>query len=443
MKRREQSIVPRIDRVLIILYLVLVGLGWMNIYSSSFQEDHPSFHDMSMEYGKQLFWIGVSLSLAVFILLLEGSFIRKQAYIIYLVILFMLVIVLFLPPIKGARSWFGFGNYGVQPSEFAKYAVALALARYLSTINIKLQDWNAKIRALMIMGVPAFLILLQPDPGTVLIFLSFILVLYREGLSGNILLFVLLGAAVLIVTVLMRDTSVTIPLINKDVPGITAMLLVFVQIVLVVFLLIRYFVYKRDRKRNYILLGIALVIVSGYTLFVNYAYDSILKDRHRTRIELFLGLQEDPDGKDYNRNRAMAAVGSGGFSGKGYMNAKLANARHGHVPEQSTDFAYCTLSEEWGFIGSTVVIILFMFLLIRLIIIAERQRSQFTRIYAYAVTGVLFFHFMINVGMTIGLAPVIGIPLPFFSYGGSSLLAFTMLIFTLVRLDAERMDVLR
>ncbi len=439
--RRSEPVISRIDWSLIVIYILLVGFGLLNIYSSSFQPNHPSIFDFSMEYGKQMGWIAVSIILGGLILLMEGSFIRTQAYVVYGVVIFMLVAVLFFPPIKGARSWFGWGSVGIQPSEFAKIAVSLVLARYLSTINIRIQDTRTRLNVLALIAVPAGLIVLQPDPGTLLVFVSFVLVLYREGLSGNMLLISMLSAVLGLMTVFFRSTSLNV--LGADVSGIFAILSIVVLFGLVVFLLIRLFVYKRDRKRYLFRLFVGLVLAVGFIFSVDYAYDSVLEDRHRTRIELFLGLQEDPDGKDYNRNRAMAAVGSGGFSGKGYRNATLANAQHGHVPEQSTDFAFCTLSEELGFLGSFLVIILFMALLFRIIIVAERQRSSFTRIYAYCTAGIFFFHFMINIGMTIGFAPVIGIPLPFFSYGGSSLLAFTALLFILVRLDAERMDVLR
>jgi rod shape determining protein RodA len=443
MRRPNESLPPlqRIDWTLAGIYVLLVLFGLVNIYSSSYDPEHPSIFDFSMEYGKQLGWMAFSFVVAGVLLLVEGSFIRKQTWVFYGIIMFMLVAVLFFPPIKGARSWFGWGSVGIQPSEFAKITTSLAIARFLSTINIKLQDFGTKATIAAIIGAPAMLILIQPDPGTLLVFVSFFLMLYREGLSGNILLYAMLIAILSVLTILFRSTTMTI--FSAEIPGIWAILGILLVFGTLVFLIIRFFVFKRDRKKYFSRLLIIMLLSNGFVLSVDYAYDHILKDRHRTRIELFLGIQEDPDGKDYNRNRAMAAVGSGGWIGKGYRNATLANAQHGHVPEQSTDFAFCTLSEELGFVGSAMVIILFIALLFRMIIIAERQRSQFTRIYAYCVAGIIFFHFMINIGMTVGLAPVIGIPLPFFSYGGSSLLAFTVLIFILLRLDSERMDVLR
>ena len=413
----------------------------VNIYSSSYNPDNPSPFDFSMPYGKQFGWAMMSFLTAGIILLVDGNFIRKQAYVSYGIVLFMLVAVLFFPPIKGARSWFGWGSVGVQPSEFAKIATSLALAAYLSSINIKTSNFKNRLTILGLIGLPAILVLVQPDPGTLLVFVSFVLVMYREGLSGNILLFVLFSVILAILTVFFRGSTVDV--FGNEVPALLFIATVLMIIGGLVFTAIRLFVYKRDRRRYTVRLLLALGIANGFMFATDYAYDHVLKDRHRNRIELFLGLDEDPDGKDYNRNRAMAAVGSGGFSGKGYLNATLANARFKHVPEQNTDFAYCTLNEELGFLGGVSVVILFMALLFRIIVVAERQRSSFTRIYAYSVAGILFFHFMINIGMTIGLAPVIGIPLPFFSYGGSSLFSFTILIFILVRLDSERMDVLR
>lgn len=442
MKRQSEGFsIAQIDKLLILIYLLLVGIGLMNIYSSSYKPGHELIFDLGMEYGKQLAWIGVSILAGFFILLLDGSFIRKQSYVLYGIVFFMLVAVLFFPPIKGARSWFGWGSVGIQPSEFAKITVSMAIAQYLSNINIRIQDFKSRVMVLAIITLPAGLILLQPDPGTLLVFVSFVLVLYREGLSGNILLISLLTIVLGLLTIFFRATEVNV--LGSKMPGLYMIFMVILLFSIIVFFLIRLFVYKRDRKRYMGRLLFFLVLANGFIYGVNYTYDHILKDRHRNRLELFLGLKEDPDGKDYNRNRAMAAVGSGGFAGKGYRQATLANAQHGHVPEQSTDFAFCTLSEEFGFAGSSLVIVLFMLFLFRIVIIAERQRSAYTRIYAYCVAGIFFFHFMINVGMTIGFAPVIGIPLPFFSYGGSSLLAFTILLFILIRLDAERMEVLR
>lgn len=442
MRRQSELLASqRVDWTIVIVYLIMVLFGMVNIYSSSYNPDFPSPFDFSMPYGKQFGWAMLSFLTAGVIMLIDGNFIKKQAFVSYGIVLFMLIAVLFFPPIKGARSWFGWGSVGVQPSEFAKITTSLALATYLSSINIKTSNFKNRLTILALIGVPAMLVLLQPDPGTLLVYISFILVMYREGLSGNILLFVLFSVVLAVLTVLFRTANVDV--FGSEIPALFFISGVLILVGALAFTAIRLFVYRRDRKKYVLRLLLALGIANGFMFFTDYSYDHILKDRHRNRIELFLGLDEDPDGKDYNRNRAMAAVGSGGFAGKGYLNATLANARFKHVPEQNTDFAYCTLNEELGFVGGVSVVLLFMTLLFRIIVVAERQRSSFTRIYAYSVAGILFFHFMINIGMTIGLAPVIGIPLPFFSYGGSSLFSFTILIFILVRLDSERMDVLR
>lgn len=432
-----------IDWGLVLIYLALVVVGLINVNSSGWRGEDIPFYSLSASSGKQLMWFGLSLIVGMVILLLETSFIRNGAYIFYIIVLLMLIAVLFFPEKNGQKSWFGFGDYGIQPSEFAKTATALALARFLSTINIKLQNFGDRLRAASIILLPCIFILLQPDPGTLLVFTCFVFVLYREGMSGNILMLAMLALVLSVLTILVKNTHIELPLIKDMVQGHYVIILVMWIIAMLIAFLIKNFVNKRERKRSYTRLITGFIAAASFVFVVNYTYDNILKDHHRTRIELYLGLEEDPDGEDYNRNRAMTAVGSGGLWGKGYHQATLANAVHGHVPEQTTDFAYCTWSEEFGFVGSVGIVMLFMLFLVKVISIAERQRSQFTRIYAYSVAGIIFLHFTINIGMIVGLAPVIGIPLPFISYGGSSLLAFSVLIFVLLRLDSERMEVLR
>ena len=350
----------KLDWSAVVIYLVMVLMGLFNIYSAAYLPDHPSLFDFAMPYGKQVMWIGVSIFLAALILLLEGNFIRKQAYIPYLVVLVLLVVVLFMPEVNGAHSWLGIGLFGVQPSEFAKFATALALARFLSTINIKIQDFRSRMYSGLLIIVPAILIYIQPDPGTMLVFVSFVLVLYREGLSGNILLFTFLAVALGLTTILMKFNEIEIPGFGIQIDGFIAIFIFFGILSLLGAFFIQQFVRKRARKRAFTLLLVGFLAISGFVFTVDSVYDKGLKDRHRNRIELYLGLKQDPDGDDYNRNRAMAAVGSGGLTGKGYKSATLANARHKHVPEQSTDFIFCTLSEEWGFLGGLSIISLFM-----------------------------------------------------------------------------------
>jgi len=435
--------IKNIDWSIILLYGLLVTIGLINVNSSGFKGDELSFFSFAAPSGKQLVWLGISLFFGVFIMLLELPFIKSGTYIFYGITLVMLLAVLFSKEINGQRSWLGIGEFGIQPSEFAKTATALALARFLSTINIKIQNSKDRLMAAGIILLPCFFIILQPDAGTLLVFSSFIFVLYREGMSGNIIMFSALGVVLSVLTILVKNTHVELPLIKDLLQGHYVIILVVWLICMLVAFIIKNFVARRERKSSYLLLLTSFIVASSFVFTVNYTYDNILKKHQKVRIELFLGLIEDPDGDDYNRNRAMAAVGSGNFSGKGYQKATLANAKYEHVPEQTTDFAYCTWSEEFGFIGSAGVVVIFMFFLAKLIFVAERQRSQFTRIYAYAVAGIFFIHFMINIGMIVGLAPVVGIPLPFISYGGSSLLSFSILLFILVRLDCERMDVLR
>lgn len=435
--------IKNIDWSIILLYLGLVLIGLINVNSSGFRGDEVSFFSFSAPSGKQMVWLGLSLFVGVFIILLELPFIKSSAYVFYAIVILMLIAVLFFPAKNGQKSWFGFGEFGIQPSEFAKTATALALARFLSTINIKIQNSKDRLSAAAIILLPCIFIVLQPDAGTLLVFASFIFVLYREGMSGNIMMFSALAIVLSVLTIFVKNTHIELPLVQDLIQGHYVIILVIWMVAMLIAFGIQNFVSRRAKKSAYILLLTGFIITSSFVFTVNYAYDNILKDHQRIRIELFLGLEEDPDGEDYNRNRAMAAVGSGGFSGKGYKEATLANAKHGHVPEQTTDFAYCTWSEELGFLGSAGVVLLFMVFLVKLILVAERQRSQFTRIYAYGVAGIFFLHFMINIGMILGLAPVIGIPLPFISYGGSSLLSFSIMLFILVRLDCERMEVLR
>jgi len=462
---RDYSLTKEMDWTLFGIYIVMVILGVGNIYSASFNEDAPFLFDYTQNYGKQIIWFGISLFLGFIIFLLDSEFIRKSTGLIYGVVFILLILVLFTPPIHGARSWFGIGGFGIQPSEFAKISTSLALSAYVSTVNIKLQDKKSVFISNILILVPMVLIALQPDAGTLVVFTSFLFVLYREGITYDpLIVFVinqfpgvrikktLIGSNFIpilfiiiflsIITLLINENEVMIPFTYIPLKGVEIILFTLVILTILFVLLVQRFIQKRERSKL-----IALGIVSAFFLamlvfFVDYSFDK-LKEHQKDRIELVLGLKEDPHGKDYNRFRAMSAVGSGGFSGKGYKEATLASPVSKHVPEQETDFIFCTLSEEWGFLGSIVVVILFMAFLIKTILIAERQRSVYNRIYAYCVALIFFYHFAINIGMNIGLVPVIGIPLPFFSYGGSSLMSFSIMVFLLLKLDSERKDVLR
>lgn len=459
--RNGNNILGDVDWSMIVLYLIFAGLGLSNIYSSVFDQEHSYLFDMSTEHGKQVMWIGFSIFLGFITLLLDGNFIIKNSYWIYGVTMLLLVLVLFTKPIHGARSWFGFGSVGIQPAEFAKIGVSLALARYLSTNNILKKKTSRVInftlgsmvqiitdsiqknsRILLIIGIPSMLVMLQPDAGTFIIFTSFILVLYREGYAGNVLLFGIVAVIIAVVTLIVADNNFFLPFTKILLSGKFGIFLILLIFGVLFFLVIKKMIRPRDRKTLYKALFGSIIVSIVFINFVEIGYTSILKPHQKTRIDLVLGKIKDPNGDGYNINRAKAAIGSGGLFGKGYKEAKLANASQRHVPEQSTDFIFCTWSEERGFLGSFVLVILYMILLIKITIIAERQRSRFTRVYAYSVAGVFFYHFMINIGMTIGLAPVIGIPLPFFSYGGSGMMSFSILLFILIKLDAERKIIL-
>lgn len=425
------------------MYLLLLAFGYATIYSSSFKGFEIVESYWSTSYGKQMIWIIISLALGGFLLLVEGSFIQNTSYIFYVVVIVLLIVVLLMPPIKGARSWFHFGSFSLQPSEFAKLASSLAFAKYLSTINVKFQNFKTRFNALSMVAIPAILIMFQPDPGTMLVFIAFVFVLYREGLSGNFLLIGLFGVVIAVVGIFLKASESFFYLGNLSLSGN-----VFFEIILIIgfiisFFIIKYFVLPRYRKRKYYQLLIVSLVGISLSSGVIYIYDHAFKDRHRNRFQIMFGIKEDRTGDGYNIYQALSAIGSGEELGKGYLKGTLSNDKYKHVPEQNTDFIFCSLAEEWGFAGGLLFIILYVSVLIRMVMISERQRSKFTRIYGYCITSILFFHFMINLGMVIGLAPVIGIPLPFFSKGGSAILAFSIMVFILLRLDAERKVVLR
>ncbi|UKN00685.1 rod shape-determining protein RodA [Paracrocinitomix mangrovi] len=456
MRGKSEKIWADVDWTIVLIYFVIIGLSVSNIYSAVYDPEKPGLFNLGTEHGKQIMWAGVSLFLGVIIMFLDGSFIRKSAYWVYGVIVFMLVAVLFTEPINGAKSWFGFGSFGIQPSELGKLGAALALSAHLASMPaLKARQkpsisvsyfadlFNTHWKTLVILGIPAILVLLQPDMGTFIIFTSFILVLYREGYAGNILLFMVIAVIIAVITLIVADSTYMLPGLKIKMSGKTGIVVSLLLMGLTFFFIIKYFVLKRNRPPLYRALVGSLVVAILFVNFIEWGYSTFLQDHQKTRIDLVLGKIEDPNGEGYNINRAKAAIGSGGFAGKGYKQATLANAQQGHVPMQSTDFIFCTWSEERGFIGSFFLVLLYTILLIKLVSIAERQRSKFTRIFAYSVAGIFFYHFMINVGMAIGLAPVIGIPLPLFSYGGSQVLTFSLLLFILVKLDSERKIVLQ
>lgn len=419
MSRRE-NIFANIDWFSILLYCILVFFGWLSIYSASSGETVVSVFDFSERYGKQLTWIGLAVVLAVVILLIDAKFFSAFSFWIYFLMIGLLVFVLlFGKTVAGSKSWLEIGSLAIQPSEFAKFATALAVAKYLSTLNINMQKLGTKIRVSAIALFPAALILLQNDTGSALVYIAFVLVLFREGLSGMIIILGLWMAVLFVVTLLFEE--------------------LYVASVLVAFVLLIWLVYKKSRRYSKLLV-LALVFSVGFVFSVNYAFENVLEPHQKKRINVLLGIEKDIQGAGYNVNQSMIAIGSGGLTGKGFREGML--TRYHFVPEQTTDFIFCTVGEEWGFTGVSVVILTFLTLLIRLVWLAERQRSPFSRIYGYGVASILFFHFAVNIGMTVGLAPVVGIPLPFFSYGGSSLWAFTILLFIFFKQDANRLNVL-
>ena len=418
--RSRSSIIGEPDWLSILLYLALIAFGWLSIYAASADDFSKSIFDMSTRYGKQLIWIGLALALAVLIFLIDAKFFSTFAYLFYFLMIVVLVgVLLFGKTVAGSRSWFQIGTFAIQPAEFAKFATALALSKYLSTLNVDIRQMKTKVISIAILALPTMLILLQNDTGSALVYFSFVLVLYREGFSGIIIVLAVIMAALFILTLWFG---------NLYVGGALILLAVL------------YLVFNKKRKKKLSVTLAILVLSLAYVFSVNYAFEHVLEPHQKTRIQVLLGMKKDIHNAGYNVNQAKIAIGSGGLTGKGYLNGML--TRNRFVPEQSTDFIFCTIGEERGFVGILVLFLLFVSLLIRLIFLAERQRSRFSRIYGYSVVSILFFHFAVNIGMTIGFAPVVGIPLPFFSYGGSSLWAFTILLFIFLKQDANRLNVL-
>ncbi len=403
-----------------ILYLALVFIGWLNIYSAVYNESHQSIVDFSQRYGKQLIWIVAALFLAMLTLLIDGKFYSQFAYLFYGITLLMLVAVLFTgKTISGSKSWFQVGGIALQPAEFAKIGTALAISKYLSIIEIDLKKPRNLLTVTAIILFPALLILLQDDTGSAIVFLAFVAVLYRAGMSGRLM-------AILVA-----------------IPMLAVLSLVMNKFILIGLLLVAaglYYLYTQRRIQTIIALAVIYIASVGLVFSVDFVFQHVLEQHQKVRINVLLGKESDLKGAGYNVNQSLIAIGSGGVLGKGFLQGT--QTKYNFVPEQSTDFIFCTVGEEWGFMGSVLVMGLFISLLIRIVMVAERQRSRFSRLYGYGVASIIFFHFAINIGMTLGLVPVIGIPLPFFSYGGSSLWAFTILLFIFIRQDSYRYELL-
>jgi rod shape determining protein RodA len=423
--RNNDPFTQNIDWLTLLLYLACVTLGWLNVYAAVYSpEDHTSLFDMTTNAGKQLMWIGTTVVLVICILVINHKFFDSFAYMFYIAMILMLLLVLVAGTnINGSRSWFKFGGFQLQPAEFAKVATALALAKYLDNPGINLSKQKDLLYIGGILVLPCILILASNETGSTLVFASFVIMLYREGLPGWIPALGLSMAALFILALVFPKLYIF--------AGIVALLL------FIILIMPRY----NRTISNIVAMGLVglgmMVFVTGVDFFVN----NVLQKHQRNRIKVLVDPTIDPLGVGWNVTQAKIAIGSGRLSGKGFLEGT--QTKFDFVPEQSTDFIFCTIGEEHGFIGSMVVVALFVGLLSRIVILAEKQRSKFARVYGYCVAGIIFFHVMINVGMTIGLMPVIGIPLPFFSYGGSSLWSFSILLFIFLKLDSRRTALMR
>lgn len=482
MPYRKINIWSSVDWFTVFLYLILVFAGWLSIYGASYEFDNTSIIDYAGRAGKQLVWIGTSMVLAFVILMLDKDSFNILAYIIYAVVICLLVATIFLAPdIKGSRSWLILGPVHLQSAEFAKFAVALAVAKRISSYNFKLLEFKNFLSVAALIVLPMLLILMQKETGSALVYTAFLIVLYREGMSGTILLvgfsaivFFIIGLkfsetmwgptplgefTVLTLIMLMSMAMMFIYGYRKEAKPLRIILQVYAGVALVcliVYLFIPFnliypaygclallagyllFLSIKDWSKIYLLIFGFILGSVAFLYSVDYVFDEVLEPHQQIRIKVALGMEDDPSGASYNVNQSKIAIGSGGFKGKGFLNGTQTKLKY--VPEQDTDFIFCTVGEEQGFIGSSIVLILFALLIVRLIILAERQKETFNRVYGYSVASILFFHLMINIGMVIGLTPVIGIPLPFFSYGGSSLWGFTILLFIFIKLDGAKSE---
>jgi rod shape determining protein RodA len=452
----------------------MVTLGWLNIYAAVYNEENKGILDFTQRYGKQFVWIIAALVLAFIVIIIDSRFYFFFSYFIYGSMIFLLVLVLVLGrEINGAKSWFEMGPISFQPSEFAKAATGLALARFINSRGQELTGFKALTLASGIIIAPALLIALQPDMGSVVVYFSFFLVLFREGMSPHIFISGILMILLFFLSLIFNNLYLILSLIAVAFflslfatrnPGLCFKgMFIMVLITGSLYLADHYLIGKLGpvlvitvglfitglsyawyiyRQKSVAVLVIYLFLI-GSVLYVNtvdYAFNNILKPHQKERVNILLGFKSDPHGAGYNVNQSIISIGSGGFSGKGYLQGTQTKFKF--VPAQSTDFIFCTVGEEWGFLGSLVVIGLYLLLIYRIVFLAERQRSSFSRVFGYGVASVFFIHFFINIGMALGIVPVIGIPLPFFSYGGSSLWGFTLLLFIFLRLDASRTEYL-
>ena len=488
--RRNENILKMLDWWTIGLYLVLIFIGWCTIYAACYDYDNAEIFNFSANHGKQIIWISTALILGAIILTIDSKFYSNIAYLFYVLMIILLIATIFLATdTKGSHSWLNFGAFKIQPAEFAKYATCLCLSAFLSKSQIDLRRNKDLMLAMGIILLPALIIIAQSETGSALVFFSFFILLFREGMNGMILI---LGVfAIVFFILVLRYNNLPDAVVGVDVPELLGFILVFAIAVITALIFLR--IYTKDKTCMLTFLGINIgiyavgiilanfipavktwyfaalsigvsiiflfiwgvvmhrqtyLLISAFLMFsialsgsADYAFNKVLAPHQQIRIKIVLGLEDDPQGAGYNVRQSQIAIGSGGLTGKGYLNGT--QTKLNYVPEQDTDFIFCTIAEEWGFIGSTLFIIIYATLMLRLIFLAERQRSAFSRIYGYGILCIFLFHFFINLGMVTGITPVIGIPLPLISYGGSSLWGFTLLLFTFIRLDANRMEVLQ
>lgn len=406
----------KFDWITIFLFMALVVIGWINIYSASLTDASDVFFNFESTHSKQLVWIVLSVVLILFILGLDSKFYERFSSVIYLVAILSLVgLFVFGSTVAGQRAWYSLGGMSLQPAEFVKAATALAMAKYLSDIQTNIKLFKDQLKAFVIIGIPIVLILLQPDPGSALVYFAFIFPMYREGLHFIYLLLGFFASLLFVITLLFEPT-----------------------VVIVASLIIALFLFFKNKKRKPNLLKYFVITAAciGFSLSVDFVFDNIFKQHHRDRFNIVLGKEVDVRGVGYNTNQSEIAIGSGGWTGKGWTEGT--QTKGSFVPEQHTDYIFSTVGEEWGFVGSFLVVLLFVLLILRILHLAEKQKSTFNRVYGYSVASILFIHFFVNISMVVGLFPTVGIPLPLLSYGGSGLWAFTILIFIFLRLDSQK-----
>jgi rod shape determining protein RodA len=415
---KNQNIGNSIDWITVFIYISLVLIGWMTIYSASLPIDETSIFDISQIYGRQMLFIGLAIPLILVILFTDAKIFERLSFVFYGVgIILLLGLFVFGVTKKGQTNWYQFGGFGFQPSEFVKIATALLLAKYISYSQINFKYVKHQIIGLAIIALPVFLILMQPDAGSAMIFISLIFVLNREGLPGWYFISGIIAVGLFFASLVIQP--------------------IFIVLFIAIFMIIHY-IFNKKITRNPFLYILLFLTIAAYTYSVSFVYNSVLEEHQKDRINVLIGYDVDMKREGYNLNQSMIAIGSGGLSGKGYLEGT--QTKGGFVPEQHTDYIFTTVGEEWGFIGSLTVILLFLALFLRIIFLSEKQKTKFSRVYGYCVATFLFTHFFVNIAMLINLFPTIGVPLPFFSYGGSSLWSFTILLFIFIKLDANKVN---